>query len=273
MHIIKKHNISIKKSKLYLFSFLVFSSSLLSCIYNPFKKYANDYDKVVWVSTENSSIDMKMYILDKKLIDVAPSLCIINRNGNEHYLCGFINASLGLIYVDNKGIPLHNQCSTNFHYLEDNKFISEISDVHADIGVSNYFELLKINEGDNIELEMKEFDQEKEATPLMFSNVKYISDSYNFETYSRERGYSDTSHYTFFVSYGSMLIDNVKTDIALKFLPENKFFIFRNDNIEDIIISGTYTNSWTDITLNFEENKIDNNASMKVKAEFLNNKN
>ena len=66
-----------------------------------------------------------------------------------------------------------------------------------------------------------------------------------------------------------MKINDEQIDVGLKFLPDNKFFIFRNDNLEDIIFSGNYTNQWTDINLNIEINKIDDTKLLNLKAEFL----
>ena len=49
------------KKLVVLLFFMVF---MLSGCLNPFKKYAKDYTDVVWTSTENSDLKMKIYAID-----------------------------------------------------------------------------------------------------------------------------------------------------------------------------------------------------------------
>ena len=219
---------------------------------------------------------MVLYVLNK---NQPYSLSIINYENKDYYFCGSIADQLHIFNVNDHGFIGFNNDNyeenlvTYRHYLEENIYKSKIECLYSSktgTNDKNYFSNLNIRINDSVELEMTQFNFEEEATPLMFSNVKYHSDSYNFVSYSKERGFfQDPNHDTFFVSYGSMKINDEQIDVGLKFLPDNKFFIFRNDNLEDIIFSGNYTNQWTDINLNIEINKIDDTKLLNLKAEFL----
>ena len=256
--------------KKYKFISLLSLTSLLSssCFSrNPFAKYADHYVNVIWQSTSASSLDIRLYVLEENAKQRSCSLCIINQADKNYYLCGSIGDSLGIVGIDDYGTisSKYFLVSTSMVTLKKGVYKSNID------SIINADKFLDVKKGDYIELEMKEFNPKEEATPLMFSSVKYTSTYYNFTAYSKERGYSEnlSTDDTFFVSYGTMYINNTYIDVALKFLPDNKFFIFRNDNLEDIIYSGTYTNKWTDITLNFETNEIDDTKSIDIKAEFF----
>lgn len=234
--------------------FLILLSSvslLLNSCDNPLEKYADDYVNVVWTSTSASSLDITMYVLEENIKNNSYSLCIVRKNGKVYYYCGYSDDSFTIDQVNEYG-KAFGYINTSVTYLKNEVYCSDICSIQTSTFNQDIGNPLNVKQGDYIELEMKQFNPKEEATPLMFSNVKYTSSKYNFITYSKVRNIKDCyndegikvlDENTFFVSYGTMNINNTYIDVALKFLPDNKFFIFRNDDIEDIIYSGTYTNS------------------------------
>ena len=149
-----------------------------------------------------------------------------------------------------------NRITTEVSYLKDKKFISEIS---SDEIFDGYYV------GKTVELEKIPYDSKANATPNMFSGVEYSSDSYNlFAKMTYKSGVGSD----FFVSYGTMEIAGEEIQIGLKFISSDKFIVFKKENIDDILLSGTCTNEWLDITLTILENNIDDIKTIELIGKF-----
>ncbi len=214
--------------------------------------FAYNYDYVIWESTEESYLKIKIYVTERYGgygemehlgeiyyfdIEMSTMLFVNKVNDRQDDLDFNFNLSSKRKFILTKYTPL-NKHNGNF----------ESKIVKDDIFDSYYT-------GKKVILEKRALDK-NEITSNKITNVQYSSERYSLVT-------------TMYIGYiqaldGTMKINGENQDVRLVFSNDTEFVIHKLGNPNEVLLKGTYENDWLDVVLTITENNIDEETTMNL---------
>ncbi len=214
------------------------------------KDFASNYDYVIWESTEESDMKIKIYVLDFS----GGVYSEVEHLGKIYHFQAMIGWDLTLFeIVDEDGkVPngLGNEIDTGYTILDENKQFK--NEIHRDEIFDGYYK------GKTVILEKKALNKD-ELTSEKISSVMYVSKSYELEVIMYS-GYVT-------IADGTIKINGEYVDVRLCFLSDTEFVVYKIDDQEEVYLKGTYINEWLDVKLTITENNIDDKTSMELTGE------
>ncbi|MFI3252417.1 MAG: hypothetical protein R3Y60_04665 [bacterium] len=238
-----------KKKFLFTFIFLCF---ILTGCRNPFYDYPDNYSNVLWTSTDESELDLKIYVLDRDNTNC--SYAVLTYNDVVYEMTGYMDHYLYLEEFDEYGFSkVQNSDSINTHF---SRIVNGLYETTVVGGELLNGELI----GKKIVLEKNDL-KNSDINPYIFTQVSYFSDTLNFFS---------TNVYDFqrCVTTGEILIDRTFYDTNLIFYRDNSFIVCEKNNNRNIYFKGTAEYSNDVVTLNINENNINDTKIIELEVLF-----